>query len=172
MQLNRPMNTLTIFYDPRCGLCMAFRLWLDRQKKSVRIEFIDYASDQAYARFPAIRDLHADQDIIVMADDGRWWQGSAAWLVCLWTTYEYRAWSFRFAAPHWEPLVKRMVHAMSTRRHKISQLMGLKSEAQLWQAVTQIEKENCSTGTCQINPATPPALPALLKAKGPTHPVF
>lgn len=165
MQTNRNMNTLTIFYDPRCGLCMAFRLWLERQKKSVRIEFIDYASDQALHRFPSIRDLHADQDIVVMADDGRWWQGSAAWLVCLWTTYEYRAWSFRFAAPHWEPLVKRMVHALSTRRHKISQLMGLKSESQLWQAVTQIEKENCSTSNCNITLATPPALPSLLKAK-------
>ena len=165
MQTTKTMQTLTIFYDPRCGMCTAFRQWLERQKKSVRIQFLDYASEASLRRFPDIRSLRADQDIVVLADDGRWWQGSAAWLVCLWTTYEYRAWSFRFAAPQWQPLVKRIVHALSTRRHKISQLMGLKSETQLWQAVTQLEKENCSTGSCSVGPFTPPALPSLLKAK-------
>lgn len=165
MQTTKTMQTLTIFYDPRCGLCTAFRQWLERQKKSLRIEFLDYASEASLRRFPDIRTLRADQDIVVLADDGRWWQGSSAWLVCLWTTYEYRAWSFRFAAPQWQPLVKRIVHALSTRRHKISQLMGLQSETQLWQAVTQLEKENCSTGSCNIGPFTPPALPSLLKAK-------
>lgn len=159
------MNTLTIFYDPHCGMCTTFRLWLDRQKKSVRVEFIGYATEQAEQRMPGIRQLHADQDIVVLADDGRWWQGSAAWIVCLWTTFEYRAWSFRLATPQWQPMVKRVVHALSTRRHKISQLMGLKSEGQLWQAVSQINDDACPTGTCQLPTHTPPSLPYLAKAK-------
>jgi len=162
------MNTLTIFYDPHCGLCTTFRLWLERQKKSVRVEFIGYSTPQAEQRMPNIRELHADQDIIVLADDGRWWQGSAAWIVCLWTTFEYRAWSFRLAAPQWQPMVKRVVHALSTRRHRISQLMGLKSEGQLWNAVSQLREESCADGSCQLPPIKPPALPYLAQAKNNT----
>ena len=159
------MNTLTIFYDPHCGLCTTFRLWLERQKKSVRVEFIGYSTPEAEQRMPIIRQLHADQDIVVLADDGRWWQGSAAWIVCLWTTFEYRDWSFRLAAPQWQPLVKRVVHALSTRRHRLSQLMGLKSEGRLWTAVSQLPDETCVDGRCQLPAITPPALPKLAQAK-------
>ncbi len=159
------MKTLTIFYDPRCGMCSAFRQWLDRQKKSVRVEFVDYAGHEACERFPNIGELHADQDIVVLADDGRWWQGSSAWLVCLWTTFEYREWAFRFAGAHWQPLVKRFVHALSTRRHAISQMMGLKSESQLWQQLNTMDDKTCRSGTCTISSAMPPALPFLTTAK-------
>ena len=165
MNANNSMKTLTIFYDPHCGMCTAFRGWLERQKKAVRVEFVDYAGNEARVTFPNIRELKADQDIVVLADDGRWWQGSSAWLVCLWTTFEYREWAFRFAGAHWQPLVKRFVHALSTRRHVISQLLGLKSERQMWQELNTMGDEVCHSGNCAIPTTMPPALPFLTKAK-------
>ena len=91
------MKTLTIFYDPRCGLCAKFRAWLEAQPKRVAVEFLPYDCTEAALRFPNLLAIGADKDVVVLADDGRWWQGSSAWLACLWTTYEYRAWSFRLA---------------------------------------------------------------------------
>lgn len=162
---NTAMKTLTIFYDPRCGMCSTFRQWLMRQVKTVYVEFVDYAGDEARRRFPGIEDLRADQDIVVLADDGRWWQGASAWLVCLWTTVEYRGWSYRFAGENLKPLVKRFVHALSTRRHAISNLLGLKCEAQLLQELQSMGEGECATGRCSITPTSPPALPQNVLAR-------
>jgi len=159
------MKTLTIFYDPRCGMCSAFRQWIQRQVKTVYVEFVDYAGDEARRRFPGIEQMRAGEDIVVLADDGRWWQGSSAWLVCLWTTVEYRGWAYRFAGESWKPLVKKFVHALSTRRHAISNVLGLKCEEQIWHELNTMGDAECATGSCRISPSVPPALPQNVLAR-------
>lgn len=97
------MRTLTIFHDPRCGMCSKFSLWLTAQPRWVEVEFFDWASDDATRRLPGIREMYAGKDVVVLADDGAWWQGDAAWLTCLWATREYRPWSYRLASPALRP---------------------------------------------------------------------
>jgi len=77
------VKTLTIFYDPNCGLCAKFRVWLEGQPRRVNVKFLAYNSPEAVEVFPGLAAIGADKDVVVLADDGRWWQGSAAWLTCL-----------------------------------------------------------------------------------------
>lgn len=142
------MKTLTIFYDPRCGLCAKFRTWLEAQAKQVRVEFLAYDSAEAAVRFPGLPELGADRDVVVLADDGRWWQGDAAWLTCLWTTIQYRGWSFRLASPIFQPLVKKAVHLISENRLTLSRLMKLPADAALADALRKMPEPQCRTGVC------------------------
>lgn len=121
------MKTLTIFYDPDCGLCASFQKWLLTQENYLSLEFIPYNSDRARARLPIIDDLNAGGEIVVMADDGRWWQGPSAWLTCLWSLRRYREWSFRLATPSLLPTVERLCHLLSENRLEVSRLLKLKS---------------------------------------------
>lgn len=144
------MNTLTIFYDPACGLCTNFRRWLLNQEAYLPLEFLPYQSEAARARCPQIEDLNPGSEIVVMADGGRWWQGSAAWLTCLWALRDYREWSFRLAHPTLLPLVEQVCHLLSQNRYKLSQLLRLSPE-QLRDA-THGEGPLCSTSGCTSTP--------------------
>jgi predicted DCC family thiol-disulfide oxidoreductase YuxK len=125
------MNTLTLFYDARCGLCSQARQWLSGQPAYVRLEFLPYDSPEAAVRLPGIRHLQADQEILVMADTGEVWQGAGAWVVCLWALREYRVWSSRLASPAMQGIARRIVHLVSQNRLKLSSLLRLKGDAVL-----------------------------------------
>lgn len=144
------MKTLTIFYDVHCGLCTKFRAWLEAQPKRVAVEFLPYDSAEAMRRFPALPAMGADRDVVVMAEDGRWWQGSAAWLTCLWTTFEYQAWSYRLASPVLQPLVKKAVHLLSENRLTISRLFTVRGDSQLAAALDSIPQPVCVDDACKI----------------------
>jgi predicted DCC family thiol-disulfide oxidoreductase YuxK len=146
------MKTLTIFYDPTCGLCANFRKWLEARPRHVAIRFLGYNSPAAKQLFPGLDGLAADRDIVVLADDGRWWQGESAWLTCLWTTHEYRPWSFRLAAPIFRPLVRKAVHLLSENRLSLSRLLGMKHDARIATAVGAITETPCVEGTCHFPP--------------------
>ncbi len=85
-----------------------------------------------------------------LADDGRWWQGAAAWLTCLWTTWEYRAWAFRLAAPVFQPFVKKAVHLLSENRLTISRLFAVRDDGQLAAALNSMPSPNCTDNACHI----------------------
>ena len=144
------MKALTIFYDPHCGLCAKFRQWLLAQPKRVAVEFVPYDSPGAVVRFPDLLDLGPDRDVVVMADDGRWWQGTAAWLTCLWVTRYYRDWSFRLASPALRPVVKKAVHLLSENRLTLSRLLHLKDDRDLARALESATAPRCPDGTCHL----------------------
>jgi predicted DCC family thiol-disulfide oxidoreductase YuxK len=125
------MNTLTLFYDARCGLCSNLRKWLSAQPAYVRLEFVPYDSPEAAKRLPGIRDLRADQEILVMADTGEVWQGAGAWVMCLWALREFRAWSVRLASPGMQGVARKVVHWVSQNRIGISRLLKFRSDADL-----------------------------------------
>ena len=142
------MNTLTIFYDQTCGLCGNFRRWLLSQQSYLPLEFLDYQSEAARIRFPLIAELNAGNEIIVLADDGRWWQGPPAWLTCLWALRDYREWSFRLATPKLMPIVERLCHLLSENRFKVSKLLRLKPDE--LQIVAKELTPQCGTTSCEI----------------------
>ncbi|MGB6219918.1 thiol-disulfide oxidoreductase DCC family protein [Haloferula sp.] len=150
------MRTLTIFYDPSCGLCCQFREWLERQALWVATEFIGFQTPEAADRFPQILEVGAAKNCVVLADDGRWWQGADAWIVCLWATREFRLWSHRLAGPVFKPVLGSVVHLISGNRLTLSKLMRLKSDAALVEELKRHQPE-CEGGGC--------ALPHLAKVK-------
>lgn len=148
------MNSITVFYDPGCGLCRSFRLWLEGQALWLPVEFIGFHAPEARERFPAIESVGADRECVVLADDGHWWQGPEAWLVCLWATRAHRVRSHQLAAPVFRPWLRRIVHGISNNRLKLSKLLRLPSERELSSKLKGLE---CETGGCR--------LPALREAK-------
>lgn len=140
------MNTLTIFHDPECGLCCNFKKWLGAQKSYPNLEFLPYQSKQARERFPLLEELNAGNEIVVLADDGRWWQGPSAWLTCLWTLKRYRDWSYRLATPALLPAVEKLCHLLSEKRLDLSQLLRLKPE-RLAHIVEELAP-TCASGAC------------------------
>jgi predicted DCC family thiol-disulfide oxidoreductase YuxK len=144
------MKTLTIFYDPRCGLCAKFRVWLEAQPKRVGVEFLGYDSAEVCLRFPGLLEIGADRDVVVLADDGRWWQGSAGWLTCLWATVDFRDWSFRLAGPVFQPFVKKAVHLLSENRLTISRLMKLRTDSELSDAIRTTPQAVCQSDACRL----------------------
>ena len=157
------MKTLTIFHDPRCGLCAAFKEWLNRQPKCLEARFIPYNAPAAAKLFPGLQEMGAGKDVVVLADDGSWWQGEAAWLTCLWITRDYRPWSYRFRSPLLQPLVRRAIHLLSENRLTISRLLHLRQDEELADAIHSLPETHCQTGTCNIESPfrfkTPPPLP-------------
>ncbi|HYF36949.1 MAG TPA: DCC1-like thiol-disulfide oxidoreductase family protein [Prosthecobacter sp.] len=126
------MNTLTIFYDARCGLCSTVRRWLSSQPAYVRLEFLAYDSPEAHRRLPALQHLRADEEIVVMLDTG-----AGAWVVCLWALRDYRSWSTRLANPAMQALARSVVHWVSRNRISLSQLMRLRGDKELRQALPE-----------------------------------
>lgn len=151
------MKQLTIFYDPKCGLCSRFRCWLEAQATWVRLEFIGCRSEEAHRRFPGIDKIKADKQCVVLADDGRWWQGTDAWILCLWATREFRLWSNRLASPVFKPVLGGVVNLISSNRLTLSRLMRLKSDQDLAAELAH-HRPDCEGDRC-------PAIPALQKAK-------
>lgn len=143
------MNTLTIFYDARCGLCSRFRRWMLEQAAYVRLEFLPYDSPQARQRCPELPGLRADQEIVVMGDDGSLWQDAGAWVVCLWALHEYREWSLRLATPGMLGLARKVVHWISSNRIGLSTLLRLKGDDALRAEVGEVA---CENGACTLTP--------------------
>lgn len=132
------MNTLTIFYDARCGLCLRFRRWMLDQPAYVSLEFFPYDSAHARRRCPDLPNLRADQEIVVMSDDGSLWQGAAAWVTCLWALREYREWSLRLATPGMLGIARKVVHWISSNRISLSRLMRLRGDDDLRTQVSDV----------------------------------
>lgn len=162
------MNALTIFFDARCGLCGRFSRWLMNQPARVSIRFLPYDSAEALRLFPRMFEVRADRDIVVLADDGRWWQGTGAWLTCLWATREYRDWSFRLSAPALRPFVARAVHLLSENRLRLSVLLRLHTDAEIAGMVTSTPGGECAGDSCGM--PDPPPLPFLSQFPNSTKP--
>lgn len=141
------MNTLTIFYDAHCGLCSRFRRWMLEQPAYIHLDFIPYDSPQAIRRCSDLPNLRADQEIVVMGDDGSLWQGAAAWVTCLWALCEYREWSLRLATPGMLDFARKVVHWISNNRIRLSDLLRLRGDEALRAQVTEV---SCQDGSCSL----------------------
>jgi predicted DCC family thiol-disulfide oxidoreductase YuxK len=108
------VDTLTVLYDERCGVCRRARDWLMAQPTHVRLELLAAASPSARTRYGSVPWL--GEELVVVADDGRVWAGPAAFLTCLWATRRYRPWSYRLAGESLAPLAERFFRMVSKRR--------------------------------------------------------
>src|SRR5205823_2580842 len=90
-----PVTSITIVYDPACGLCTRVKEWIGRQVPLVGIQFVASGSSEArrkFAQLPA-------GELAVVAGTGEVWLGNRAWIVCLWALREYRDLAVRLTSP-------------------------------------------------------------------------
>ncbi|MEY9962816.1 putative DCC family thiol-disulfide oxidoreductase YuxK [Streptacidiphilus sp. MAP12-16] len=104
-----PVRRLTVLYDQGCPLCRHVRGWLERQWQLVPLDFVPAGSPQAQQRFPALDHARTLREITVVGDAGQLYEGSAAWVVCLWALHGYRAMAHRFSTPSGAQLARGMV---------------------------------------------------------------
>jgi predicted DCC family thiol-disulfide oxidoreductase YuxK len=118
------MPTLTVLYDPNCGLCRRVHEWLEEQPKLVPLLLIPVKSDEARSRFPMLDHEPTVNDLTVISDEGAVYFGPKAWLMVLWALCRYREWSYRLASPELLPTTRRVVSLISERRYQISRAAG------------------------------------------------
>jgi len=118
------MLSLTVLYDPDCGLCRRAHDWLAEQPKLIDLNFVPCASDEARKRFPLLDHDLTKQDLTVIRYDGAVYFGPKAWLMVLWALARYRDWAYRLSTPELLPTTKRVVSAISQNRYQISRVIG------------------------------------------------
>jgi predicted DCC family thiol-disulfide oxidoreductase YuxK len=104
------MNALVVYYDSRCGLCLAMRDWIGRQRQLVPVECRPKSPEMG--------------ELVVVADTGEVWAGNTAWLMVLWALVEYRDWSYRLADPLLLPTARTFFARVSKYRGSISCALG------------------------------------------------
>lgn len=106
------MTRLTVFYDPRCGLCCAVRDWITRQPQLMAVECRQ-------------KPKATNDELVVLADSGEFWSGDSAWLMVLWALADYRAWAYRLASPALLPTARTLFAGLSAYRGSLSCRLGL-----------------------------------------------
>jgi predicted DCC family thiol-disulfide oxidoreductase YuxK len=105
------VTRLTVYYDPRCGLCSSVRDWLGRQRQVMPIVCRPKPE--------------AGEDLVVQADSGELWTGDSAWLIVLWALADYRHLANRLASPLLLPAARTLFAQISAHREAISCQLGL-----------------------------------------------
>ena len=114
------MKTLYVLYDQECGFCGRCRDWLLQQPAFVELRFIAAQSRDSALRFPGIHKFGVGEDLVVVSDEGAVYNGSSAYLMCLYALVEYREWAERLAHPTLLPLARRALLLLSKNRHRLS----------------------------------------------------
>ncbi|MFP6877906.1 MAG: DUF393 domain-containing protein [Roseibacillus sp.] len=147
------MKMLTVFYDADCGICTGFRRWMMKEPAHLAIEFLPYTSRKAGELCPGLLQRGAEREIIVMADDGRLWQGAEAWVTCLWALRRWRGWSKRLANPALLPVAEKLCKRISTNRLTLSRLLHLRSDREIAGAVNKMAAVACPHRTSALERA-------------------
>jgi predicted DCC family thiol-disulfide oxidoreductase YuxK len=137
------MQSLSVIYDPRCGLCTQLKDWIGRQPSYVRVLLFASGSDEARRLFPSL----PEGELAAISDSGEVWLGDGAWIMVLWALREYRGWARRLASPALLPLARQGFAAISRHKLGISRLLGLRSETDVKNYL-----RSQTVPPCQIHP--------------------
>jgi predicted DCC family thiol-disulfide oxidoreductase YuxK len=121
-------------YDSRCGLCTEVRDWLRLQPAYLNLRLMAADSKEARLKFPTL----PAGELAVVSNEGQVWIGDNAFIVCLWALREYRRWAQRLATPMLRPMARQAFEAVSRNRKGVSSLLGLKSEAELKNRLSEV----------------------------------
>lgn len=137
------METLSVIYDPRCGLCTQLKHWIGRQPAYVKVLLLSAGSAEARRQFPSL----PEGELAAISDSGEMWLGNGAWIMVLWALREYRGWARRLSSPALLPLARQGFVAISHHRLGISRLLGLQSETDI-----RNHLRSQTVPPCQIHP--------------------
>lgn len=114
------MKKLHVFFDEECAMCQRCRQWLERQPAFVELDFLPLQSPEVPRRFPGIDQWNLRKELVVVSDQGDLYQGSSAWIMCLYALRDYREWAQRLAHPALLPVARRICEMVSENRLNIS----------------------------------------------------
>lgn len=135
------MRCLTIAYDPKCGLCTRIGEWLWKQPKRIALRLVP--ADRAAQLYPALAGHFANDELVVVSDDGAVYFGDHAWLMCLFALRHYRHWAKRLSRPALLPLARQAFAVLSANRRRVSRWLGLLSDAELARELRPVNLPRC-----------------------------
>ena len=135
------MNTLFVLYDAHCGLCTEVRDWLQSQPAYIPLRLLASDSAEAHGKFPGL----PAGELAVVSDAGDVWLGNHAFIICLWALRSYRSWARRLASPLLRPMARQAFEAISRNRRNVSALLGLKSDVELKEQLSEVTIPPCRT---------------------------
>jgi predicted DCC family thiol-disulfide oxidoreductase YuxK len=136
-----PVRSLTVLYDPACGLCATAKAWILGQPSLVGLEFVDATSHATRVKYQQL----PPGELAVIADTGEVWLGNRAWIVCLWALRDYRGLAFRLTTPGLLRLARQAFSAVSRNRLALSRLLELPSERDLERSLMKEGVPQCQT---------------------------
>ena len=143
------MQSLTVFYDPACGLCTRVKHWLERQPAYVPLTLVPMESPLARRVCPALEQLRERDELVVVSDSGGVYLGNHAWIVCLWALRGYRRLAERLASPMLLPLARQAFEVISDNRASISKIFGVASEREMAEKLARVSVPVCPIGDRQ-----------------------
>ena len=99
-------------------------LTIMEQEMLVPLEFLALQTPDLGKRFVGIEAFHPEDEVVIVSDAGEVYQGAAAWIMVMYALREFRSWAFTMASPNLMPLARKLVHAVSENRLKISAFFG------------------------------------------------
>lgn len=114
------MTSLFILFDASCNFCRACKTWLQSQRQTIPLLFIEAGSAEAEALFPLLDHAKTKSELTVISDTGAMYHDAKAWLICLWALEDYRAWARTLASPQLMPTAKRFITMISSNRKTLS----------------------------------------------------
>jgi predicted DCC family thiol-disulfide oxidoreductase YuxK len=123
------MRALCVLYDETCGFCVSCARWLGEQRTLVRLECLAAGGGEAARRFPELRRSGAQEELVVVDEEGGVYRDTQAWLMVLWALEDYRAWAQRLSRPALMPLARNAFELLSSNRRRLSGWLHLEDEA-------------------------------------------
>ncbi len=117
------IRNLFVLYDGSCDLCGHCKSWLQTQKQTVALTFVEAQSSDAKAIFPELDHRRTKSELTVIADDGAVYTGTKAWLMVLWSLTDYRSWARSLASPEMMPIARKFITMISDNRQTINRLI-------------------------------------------------
>jgi predicted DCC family thiol-disulfide oxidoreductase YuxK len=140
------LRYLTVLYDPQCGLCVRLGQWMRAQPKWIALRLIP--SNLGCRIYPALAARIDGEELVVVSDEGGVYIGDHAWLICLYALKHYRSWAQRLSRPALLPLARSAFAILSGNRRRISNWLGLLSDAELTAELRIVNPPRChGTGT-------------------------
>ena len=120
--VGRIMSCLTVYYDAHCPFCVRCRDWLASEEALAPLDLVPADSPAAIERVGGLPWLGAH--LVVADESGRFWAGSAAFIVCLWALRRTRGISFWLAEPWLTPLTRVFFDLSSSKRGWLSSVFA------------------------------------------------
>ncbi len=137
-----PVAALTVVYDETCEFCRRCRSWLQDQPTRVPLHFLAAGSTEAQQRYGPAEKLRGD--LMVVAQDGRAWIGSSAFVATLWATERYHRVAEQLSQPGRLPWARVAFDAVSHNRSLINALLIPKAD------LTSPERLACDIGPPEL----------------------
>jgi len=138
------VNTLTVLYDDGCPFCRRCQRHLDGQAQLVPLRLVPMHSPAARSLFAAWggRIPGDGRELVVVSDDGSYWVGSDAFLVCLWALERHHGVATALSGPLLRPFAGLFFDWVSEERGLLS---SISRATPFWGGGEECEGGHCGT---------------------------